>query len=1029
MASLKFQKEAAAFLYSVLGVKADTTTFDTIGNNIEKGIITAEDYVDSLLNSAAGQALYAGQSDYEILAGINQSLFGRQWGEVQATLDSKGLAGAIVYYIDAVFSYVGPEESLWAALGTDSALLKAQADYDQKINAILAPSYTAADSAAGVSSALALYYMAGIDPVMSTVYKLGAAIDTDPRAFAEVASQFVKDRAQLQALTDEAFVKLLFGHGYEREPTGAELSSAMTFLTGGGDRGQLMVDVITGLRGTVSAGDQAAQQYFLHDTTPHEPGFKADLAHQEQVASLFLAIPQRGVDAQGLDDWSSYLDKHQNTFNSLTTKLISSVEFQKKGAQLSGDDFIQHVFTAVRGAAATDEQLAHYRTLNGDKTLITLAVIDELRNSTATDAATVTQQHAFEYNIANNLNYKTVAALTAPQNGGVTGTVNSGANHTLSHAEISVLLYADLNITSTTYSNIVDLKFADHLHTLKITAESGSSAQATVNLSDNGVSNGVKITVGVDRIILNASSGDDTVILSQYAVDIRQKEDILAASSNDSHYNLGAGNDRLQWLGSPNGQSSETIFDISEYLRADGGEGIDTISANYITKKLQTSTFGSSTTIKTSAAQFTSFEKIDLGGYVGGTSATLNGKPVTINSGHLFDYGVLTGKATADEITNAGKVINGAPFDLGRLGFALSSKADNVSVINVGGGDAAQLDVTGYAGADSLVSFTFLKDAASKFDIHFDYKFDDNTWGVLGIDAGTIKVNSSSSSVGGTALTNINIRSDGENNLVNSLNLGGVNTDVTTLSISGKNQLKLNLETGYSHVRTIDAAANTRGVDITANVSGSGDGVVLNFLKLFPASGNSGQAIIDLFGFKGDDVNIVGTGQADKLSVSGNSQVTGGAGADVFTLLSSTPSAGVTVRDFSLHQDKLVDVKSGLALSDNAGGTRVADYGDRSDAAIQGALDGFISGGSLTSTVNFLKTLLGIQDKALAQVGVVGTSAGSYLIIDQNKDGALDNNDTLAFLAGVNHADAAQIYYAANAGITTNGVQSEALFA
>jgi len=998
MASLNYQKEAAALLFSVLGVKADAATFDSVGNSIEKGQLSAESYVDSLLSSAAGVSLYGGKSDLEVLNSIYTSTYGKTApdGYLADLLAHGSLESSITTVVNDLLNYNG----------FDAGTLASQSNYDSQLNTIMYPSYDVAGGAQGVSDVLALYYLVGIDPVSGTVNSLGSQINAGSLTFEQAASKFVNDRPALKSLTNDAFVKLVFTEAYGRAPTSTELNSYTSFLANGGDRGQMLVNVTNDLRGTVGANDQAAQQQFQHDTTPHAPGVIADLASQEQVASIFLAIPERNVDAQGLDDWSSYLNKDGHSLNSLTAKLITSAEFQKKGAALSGNDYIQHVFTAVHGVPATAAQLAQYAKLGSDKSLITTAIINDLRTSTATDAATVTQQHAFEYDIGTSLTYKTSATLSASAAGGnATGTVNTGSSHVLTNAETAVLVNAVLDANAAT---TVNLKFADHLANLTI---NGGSA-TTVNLSDNGVNTGVDVTVNNGNVILNASSGDDDVQVTSAA-------NIAAGTAQ---FNLGNGNDNLQWAGN----ATNGVNVVSTNVRANGGNGVDTISANFITKQLTTTStsgwLGTSykTTVGTNAGQFSSFEKIDLGGYIGGTGATLNGSGVNVSSGHQFDFGVINGKATANEIANAGSVTNvSASSTLGTQGFVLSSFADQVHVINVSGGNVAQLEVTGDATANSSIDFTFLKDATNKFNINFDAVSDSD------VNAGSISLNSSSSAIFGTALSNVNINSSGTGDFSNVLNLAGSNSQVSNVNISGDHYLDLNIGSGYSSVRNIDASSNTAGVDITSNVAGSGQGIVLNFLDLFPFNGIT-KAIAALFGFKSDDVHITGTAQDDVISAMGNSIVTGGAGADTFKLQSSTVDAGVTIKDFNTHQDTLVDQQSGLALTNNGAingnnGTQVADYGYSSNDALQSILGGIITGG-ITSTINFFNAILGIKDQPLSHVGIVGSSAGSYVIVDNNGDGKLDNHDTLAFLQGVSHQDAANMYY--NGSITTNGVQS-----
>ncbi|HIH5648132.1 TPA: DUF4214 domain-containing protein, partial [Serratia marcescens] len=390
MASLVYQKEAAALLLAVLGQNASPSVFDTVGNQIEKGQTTAQAYISSLLSSSAGQALYASKTDVEILQSIYTAAYGNSptTAQLQAILAGSTLNDAISSAINSLLNYSG----------FDSGTLASQSNFDAQLNNVLFPGTSAAGSGPGVSDALALYYLAGIDPVTSTVITLATQINTSTQSFSQVANKFVTDRAALNSLSNTDFINKVFNEAYERAPSNSEFSALSAILSGGGTKGDVLINIITGLRGTVGSGDTAAQQFFLTETQPDAAGQLAGLAAREQVASIYLAVPQRDVDAQGLDDWSNYLGKHGNTFASLTTKLLTSVEFQKKGAQLTGTDFIQHVYTGVHGVAATPAQIALYSGLT-DKGAITTAIINDLRNSTATDATTVTQQHGFEYDI------------------------------------------------------------------------------------------------------------------------------------------------------------------------------------------------------------------------------------------------------------------------------------------------------------------------------------------------------------------------------------------------------------------------------------------------------------------------------------------------------------------------------------------------------------------------------------------------------------------------------------------------------
>lgn len=988
MASLVYQKEAAALLLAVLGQNASPSVFDTVGNQIEKGQTTAQAYISSLLSSSAGQALYASKTDVEILQSIYTAAYGNSptTAQLQAILAGSTLNDAISSAINSLLNYSG----------FDSGTLASQSNFDAQLNNVLFPGTSAAGSGPGVSDALALYYLAGIDPVTSTVITLATQINTSAQSFSQVANKFVTDRAALNSLSNTDFINKVFNEAYERAPSNSEFSALSAILSGGGTKGDVLINIITGLRGTVGSGDTAAQQFFLTETQPDAAGQLAGLAAREQVASIYLAVPQRDVDAQGLDDWSNYLGKHGNTFASLTTKLLTSVEFQKKGAQLTGTDFIQHVYTGVHGVAATPAQIALYSGLT-DKGAITTAIINDLRNSTATDATTVTQQHGFEYDIGTSLLYKTAASLTATAAGGnATGTVNTGASHQISNAETAVLTNVQLNANA---ASLVNLKFADHLANLTI---NGTSA-ATVNLSDNGVNPGVAVTVNNGNVILNASSGSDNVVVTSTA-------NIAAGTAQ---FNLGAGNDSLHWAGNAVSGGANTVANT---VKADGGTGTDSISANFITKTVVTNqnALGVRTsTVTSNANNFSNFEQIDLTGYIGKSVGTLIttpliGSPTTTSvttPTNTFDFGLTNGTSTVEGTTGGTVTQNAAATNLGTQGFVISGLA-NVNVINAAGGNAAQLEVKGDATSASTLNFTFVQNATDHFNINFDAVSSAN------VNAGAISLNSSSSALLGTALTTVNVASGGTGSFNNILSLAGTNAQVQTVNVTGDHALNLTLGSGFSNVRDVNASTNTGGLNLDSSHAGTGDGIIVQLLNALPLSAVTTALLTPLLntlGLNGYQLTVEGTSTADSFNVLGNTTLTGGTGANIYDLKSSTSQAGVTITDFSTAKDKIVDAASGLTLSNT--GTAVADYGTRASDTLD-ALLGSLVGGLTTGVVGLLGGILGLSNpnSLTAKVGVAsvvfsgtGNNADSYVIIDNNNNHTLDANDTVIYLTGQNH--------------------------
>ncbi|WP_412548253.1 beta strand repeat-containing protein [Serratia nevei] len=883
--------------------------------------------------------------------------------------------------------------------GFDTGTLTSQSNFDAQLNNVLFPGTSAAGSGPGVSDALALYYLAGIDPVTSTVITLGTQINTSAQTFSQVANKFVTDRAALNSLSNTDFINKVFNEAYERAPSSSEFSALNAILSGGGTKGDVLINIINGLRGTVGSGDTAAQQFFLNETQPDSAGQLAGLAAREQVASIYLAVPLRNVDAQGLDDWSNYLGKHGNTFTSLTTKLLTSVEFQKKGAQLTGTDFIQHVYTGVHGVAATPAQIALYSGLT-DKAAITTAIINDLRNSTATDNTTVAQQHAFEYDIGSSLVYKTAASLTTTAAGGnATGTVNTNSSHVLSNAETAVLTNVQLNANA---AATVNLAFADHLANLTI----NGTAASVVSLSTDGVNPGVAVTVNNGNVILNASSGSDNVVVTSTA----------NIATGTAQFNLGAGNDSLHWAGNAVSGGANTVANT---VKADGGTGTDSISANFITKTVVTNqnALGIRTsTVTSNANNFSNFEKIDLTGYIGKSVGTLIttpliGSPTTTSvttPTHTFDFGLTNGTSTVEGTTGGTVTQNAAATNLGAQGFVISGLA-NVNVINAAGGNAAQLEVKGDATSASTLNFTFVQNATDHFNINFDAVSSAN------VNAGAISLNSSSSALLGTALTTVNVASGGTGSFSNILSLAGTNAQVQTVNVTGDHALNLTLGSGFSNVRDINASTNTAGLNLDSSHGGTGDGIIVQLLNILPLSvitTNLLAPVLTALGLNGYQMTVEGSSAADTLGVIGNTTLTGGAGANTYNIKASNTQSGVTIKDFNSLKDSIVDVNhGGLTISDNASGTAVANYGTRSADTLD-ALLGTLVGGLTNGVIGLLGGILGLDssNSLTAKVGVAsvvfsggGNTASSYVIIDNNDNHTLDLNDTVVYLTGQNH--------------------------
>ncbi|CAI1721654.1 beta strand repeat-containing protein [Serratia proteamaculans] len=982
MASLVSQYESAAIYYAVLGKNASVSTIDYFAQQLQLGNKTDVQFITGLLASADGVARFGTKTPTETLQTIYTNIHG-----VAATPDA---IAALLASGDSVGTIVNDLiNGLAGYLGSDSITLSQQTYFDTKIKGALFPSSSTGSAGSGASDVAAIYHVLGAGLSTSGLNYWGGVINAGTATIDKVAQAFVNDRSYLTSLSNEDFVARIFQYGFERAPSSAEASSYLALLEGGATRGSVVVDIIESLRGGVAPTDATAQAHFNAITSVYTPGQLPALNIQEQVAAIYLGVPGRGIDAQGLDTWGKIFASGSLTSTALTAKLLSSTEFQQKGGQLTGDAFIQHVYTLVHGVAATVGQLATYSALGSDKSVITQAIINDLRSSTATDAVTVTQQHAFEADIGTSLLYKTAANLTVTSGGGnATGTVNTGVSHALSNAETAVLTNAVLNAGAVA---AVNLKFADHLANLTI---NGTSA-ATVNLSDNGVNPGVDITVNNGNVILNASSGADDVLVTATAA--------VATATGD--FNLGAGNDSLKWLGNAAVGGANTV---GAGVSGNGGDGIDTISANFITKNVVMSgnAIIRTATITSNSAQFSNFEKIDLAGYIG--KGTVNTGSTAAN--HTFDFGVLTGNAVSESSTTGltNNVVQAATSTIGSQGFVLSGLAEAVKVINAAGGNSAQLEVTGNATAASSVEITFLQNATNHFNVTFDAVSSTD------VNAGSLALNSSSSVLLPTVLSTLNIASGGTGSFDNILSLTGTNAQVQNIAVTGDHLLDLTVGSGFSNVRDINASANTGGLDLNSNHAGTGDGIIVQLLNILPLSAVTTALlapVLTTLGLNGYQLTVEGTGTTDSFNVLGNTTLAGGNGVNTYELKSSTTQAGVTITDFDSTKDKIVDAASALTISGNTSGTAVADYGTRASDTLD-ALLGTLVGGLTNGVIGLLGGILGLgsSNALTAKVGVAsvvfggsGDNASSYVIIDNNDNHTLDTGDSVVYLTGQNH--------------------------
>jgi len=313
---------------------------------------------------------------------------------------------------------------------------------------------------------------------------------------------------------------------------------------------------------------------FQNATHVYAAGELPALNYQETVALLFLQLAKNTLlNASGLDSFSKFLASGKSDLD-LLTLLAKSPHFQ------DATNFAK-VYAKLYGATLNDLQKQAILQQAGNNPLqATLNIIDTFRHGEAPldsgPVPSIDDMINLEYKIGSELGYQIRGNLTLSNTDGtLTGTLNSGAQHTLSHAEIAQLLQITLSVD---VGVAVDLSFAKSLQQVSLqgdfaaslaTLNSLKSKSVTLYLTDKNVAN----TAG----LVEFTNGQDSSILT----------DQLNVAATHAQLNLnGASEIRLLWKGNafPDG-SNRVSSDFTATLTStkyDSSFGV--VSANFITK-------------------------------------------------------------------------------------------------------------------------------------------------------------------------------------------------------------------------------------------------------------------------------------------------------------------------------------------------------------------------------------------------------------------------------------------------------------
>lgn len=180
MASLAVQTNVVAMYYAILGQKPSGAFFDIQGQNIQYGLQTTSDFVNSVLTSPDGQALYAGKSDSDILTAVYTKAYG-----VAPT--AAVLSGYLTNGNTVAQNIASLTISLVTYNGFDSTLLSQQQAFQQILNTALYAGDGAATGLGGLQLK-GLLISWGLTPLM---------LSCNPLALGSTGAQRLKLTLQL----------------------------------------------------------------------------------------------------------------------------------------------------------------------------------------------------------------------------------------------------------------------------------------------------------------------------------------------------------------------------------------------------------------------------------------------------------------------------------------------------------------------------------------------------------------------------------------------------------------------------------------------------------------------------------------------------------------------------------------------------------------------------------------------------------------------------------------------------------------
>ncbi|MEB6539891.1 DUF4214 domain-containing protein [Serratia plymuthica] len=999
MATLISEQQIGAVFYAIIRKSPTEKQLKMYADAFEsRGIIAIKELVSTLIRSDEAIALYGNKKKFDIMSEVFVTAHGRNFGEVEFKLwlneAAKPIEVNLFRIIDELISNKAPWPQLnydWTQSGELNYPVQRVTDREHLIDKghdnLFPGSSTSGTPGSGVTDIQGIFHILGAGLTQDVTDFWVVHLNNGTKTLLQATEKFIADRAYLSNVMDNTFINRLFDKGFERAPSQDELNKYLGLLSSGSSRAEVAIKILQSLRDSTNEQDQLAQQHLLAASHDYAPGELPALAYQEQIAALYLAAAGRGINAQALFGYSRELAAGKS-YEEMVKLLLNSSEFTRYSSHLNGEPFVQKIYKSVYGLEADNDTVQRLLAY-GSKESITSHIINDLLKTDPISNDEFQDQFQFLFKIAYSLGFKNNAVLTNTDEGTPRGNINSGVDHTLSNTELAILEKITINLIS---SHNIDLTYAANVKDITITG----SSEGMIKISDHLQNEFTKITINGHILDLHTGGAGEIIYINK-TVDI---------ASSPSKYTLGGGDDFLAWEGN---NASAAGNKISKNITADGGDGNNKLSANFIT-------FWTETTIRkglngnpdtkevkysSNLDQFKNFSLIDLAGYIGQVSgitytvSTDGSITRTIDNvkNNTFDYGLF--------LDNASIISGGNVNDIGKSGFSITNANDFkatagwINVININQA-AANIYINNRSQINhNNQEYRFnVKDDVTHFNLFTNQKVaNDQQKEYAELHEGEVISNYAGTFLfTGNNLTEINVDTTGSSEDKTAVSLKLQSTKIDTINISGDNLIALSVDfsSSLSNNDFVVNASDAAGINffladsVTKNITVIG-GHSENSFKIL----DSNNAPVNNNG----SIKFIGGDGSDFIDIDTGITAMGGEGIDLFNIV--RPGKGEhTLYDFNKDEDVIGLKNLDIYISNKKAGEKVP-------------LTEHISGGNSLADYGYIENLYNPNTPLTLtkKIGVVSTldehlEKNTYFVVDLNNNGVYDTTDSLIKVTG-----------------------------